>query len=183
MNKMDALQKWWADPEVVVVPARQTEQIIEWLGQQSPDTWHQVVMTWNYDYGDKVLSWILAQENCDRGTAARIFLVEGVGHWLWDAFGDKNNANDETHVCNIVLRNWSRYKSGELKHGYDIPDQMLELVQKKGGMGFLKNYPLQEIMGYEGSREAVSQYGSEDGKIVVALDFWMKAKGIELTEL
>lgn len=180
MDKMDALQKWWADPEVVVIPARQTEQIIEWLGQQSPDTWHQVVMTWNYDYGDRVLSWILEQENCDKGTAARIFLVEGVGHWLWDAFENESNAQDKAHVCNMVLRNWRRYRTGELKHGYDIPEQILQLVQEKGDKGGFENSPLQEIISYEGNREAVSKYGSEDGKIVIAFDFWMKSKGFEL---
>ncbi|SFU13938.1 protein of unknown function [Pseudovibrio denitrificans] len=182
MDQMDVLYKWWADPEALIVPAGETDQIIEWLAQQTPDTWHQVVMSWNYDYGDRVLSWILAQENCDQGTAARIFLVEGVGYWLWDVLADVNVANDKTNVCRLVLDNWHRYTSAELKPEYkDIPDQLIESLKKIDDDHYLSSTPFKEIMAYEGTREPSSKYASDDGKIVIALDHWMEAKGIEIT--
>ena len=101
MDVITALNQWWADPDVLIVPAGEPEKTIEWLKDQTPETWHQVVMTWNYDYGDNVLTWILNQENCDRGTAARIFRVEGFGHWLHDIA----LADDKNHVCNVALAN------------------------------------------------------------------------------
>ncbi|KZK80272.1 hypothetical protein PsW64_02836 [Pseudovibrio sp. W64] len=183
MDHYDVLCKWWADPEVLIIPADETDQIIEWLGHQTPDTWHQVVMNWNWDAGNEVLSWILAQDNCDKGTAAYIFLVEGVGHWLWGALADADKAHDTKHICRIVLDNWHRYITGELKHEYDddIPDQLIEMLREKGDEHQLADTPLKEIMHYEGTRGAVSKYASEDGKIVIALDYWMKTKSLEIT--
>ncbi|EFO34065.1 conserved hypothetical protein [Roseibium sp. TrichSKD4] len=174
------MQQWWADQEAVLYPAEQVPKIIEWLGYQTPDTWHQIVLTWNYDFSLEVLAWILEQENCDRGTAARVFLVEGVGYWIWDALDDEARAMDETHVCNIVLRNWKRYKTSELKHGYDVPKKIIELVSNKSFTGHLAKSPVKEILDYDGKREANSKYASEDGKIVIDFDFWVKSKGIEL---
>lgn len=181
MDRMEVLSKWWSDPDVVICPAGETERIIEWLGQQTPETWHQVVMTWNYDYGVEVLLWIVSQDQCDRGTAARIFLVEGVGHWLWDALGDAGKASDEPHVCRAVLENWKRYSTAEFIHKFDVPDRILELIEEKGSESRFANSPLKEIIDYRGTRDAVSKYESEDGKIVVSLDHWMKSNGIAMS--
>ncbi len=178
MTEFDALMQYWTDPEVLVIPAGETDRIIEWLGQQTPNTWHKAVMTWNYDYGDKVLSWILQQDSCDRGTAARIFLDEGFGHWL----GDKDLANDENHVCLIALDNWHRYTAGALKHGMTVSEADHSKVQDVADWPEYANLPLAEIIGYEGTRDARSKYGSEDGKIVIAFDYWLKEKGIEITQ-
>ena len=182
MNKMDALGLWWVDPAVVIIPAGETTRIIDWLAQQTPDTWHQIVMNWNYDYGYEVLAWILEQDNCDKGTAARIFLVEGVGHWLWDALGDTGSIGDEHHLCRVVLRNWHRYRAGELRPKYMVPDAALELLRKSESHPLLTNTPILEIMNFEGVRDAFSKYDSEDGKVVVSLDHWAKENGIEIDE-
>lgn len=168
---------WWAAPDVVIIPARATRNIIEWLNEQDSDTWHNVVMSWNYDYGDEVLSWILKQDECDRGTAARIFLVEGLGRWL----GDEQLANDRNHLCHIALSNWQRYKRGELHHGLEIPHDRKTWVNEVSKQACYANMPIQNIMNFTGKREAVSKYGSDDGKIVVAFKHWIKTQGIVIT--
>jgi hypothetical protein len=49
MKEMDASFKFWADPNDVIVKEGQPDAIIDWLGKQTPETWHRVVMTWNDD--------------------------------------------------------------------------------------------------------------------------------------
>lgn len=112
MKEMGAYFKYWADPNDVIVKEGQPDAIIDWLSKQTPGTWHRVVMTWSDDHGDKVLSWILSQNRCDRGTAARVGDVEGLGHWL----GEKKLAQDPDHLCSIGLKNWAGYGTGELRH-------------------------------------------------------------------
>lgn len=179
MDQMEMMMEYWGDPDVLIVPAGETDQIIEWLKGQTPDTWHQVVMRWNYDYGDKVLAWILDQDACDRGTAARVFLVEGCGHWLWEALSEEGAKPDPSHVCRIVLRNWHSYKTGEFNGHYDdgVPEALLDLAAKNGESSECAGTPYKEILAYEGRRAPNSKYESEDGKIVIAMDYWMKEKG------
>lgn len=178
MKKMDALFKYWEDPSCVIVPVGQTEKIIRWLSQQTPETWHCVAMTWNYDYNDKVLSWILQQDRCDKGTAARIFDVEGVGHWI----GDKSLADSQNHLCSIVLRNWNRYQTGKFHHEPQDRALIQERVRKSMADGLYAGTPILDVAQYSGTRKAVSEFESEDGKIVVAFDHWVQTNGIEITE-
>ena len=42
---------------------------MKWLAAHGPDEWHQVVISWNWDGGYSVFSWIAAQPACDRATA------------------------------------------------------------------------------------------------------------------
>jgi hypothetical protein len=179
MKKMDAMFAYWADPDYVVIPAGQTERIIDWLAQQDPDTWHKVAQGWNFDNGDDVLTWILDQDRCDRGTAAHVFLVEGVGHWLWDVLGG-HAAPDDPHLCKTVLKNWTRYQTGDLKHHYDIPQDLFDLIAKKPEHPLSHDPALRAILAYEGTRDAESIYESQDSQIVIDFDHWIKAKGITL---
>ena len=178
MKKMDALFKYWGDPNYVIVNAGQPDAVIDWLSKQTPETWHRVVMTWNYDHEDKVLSWILNQEKCDKGTAARVFDVEGLGHWL----GDRQLASNPNHLCSIVLKNWQRYRSGEFNHRPQDKKGILEQVRKHMADGLYVGTPILEVVQYEGSRDAVSEFEAEDGKIVVAFDHWAKTNGVEITD-
>lgn len=138
-------------------------------------------MTWNYDYADEVLAWILQQERCDKGTAARVFLVEGMAYWLFDAAKNADLANDETNVCRIVLKNWHRYRTSEFNHNYEVSEEMLNNVLGMRTEDYLVDTPLEEIMTYQGKHDAVSDYESSDGRIVVSMNVWMKSKGIEIS--
>jgi hypothetical protein len=177
MKKMDALYKYWEDPNYIVVRSGQPELTIAWLSEQTPETWHHVVMTWNYDYHDKVLSWVLRQENCDRGTAARVFDVEGLGHWLWDP----KLSTDKDHLCSIILEQWHLYRSAEFLHHPQDHERLLAHVDKCLGNGLYANTPILEVARYSGVRDAQSMFESEDGKIVVAFDYRVKKNGIEIS--
>ena len=182
MKKFDAMMQWWSDDDAIIIPAGEDARIIDWLQQQDADTWHQVVLSWNYDHGDKVLPWILTQDKCDQGTAAQVFFVEGIGHWLWDALADTKKAQDPDHLCSLVLKNWSRYRTSELKpNAQNIPDSLAKMILEKGDQGHFAGTPLSDIMRYCGTRETVSKFASEDGKIVIDLEYWIKSKGIEIT--
>lgn len=178
MKKMDALFKYWEDPNYIIIEAGQPEKIIDWLSQQTPDTWHRVVMTWNYDYEDRVLSWILQQENCDKGTAARVFDIESLGHWL----GNAKLAENENHLCSIILKNWERYSTGEFRHNPQNEKMLLEKVRKHVENGLYANTPILGVAQYSGSRDAQSEFESQDGRIVVAFDHWVRTNGIEIAE-
>lgn len=178
MEMMDALYKYWQDPSYIVLEAGQPELTIDWLAKQTPETWHSVVMTWNYDYHDKVLSWVLEQEDCDKGTAARVFAIEGRGHWL----GDENLATDENHLCSIILRNWGRYRTAELDHNPKDRKALVESVKAHIGNGLYVDTPILEVAQHSGTRAANSKFESQDGKIVVAFDHWLEANGIEISD-
>jgi hypothetical protein len=182
MNLFDAYNLWWADPSNLIIPAGKTEEILDWLTRQTPDTWHQVASSWNYDWQDDAVAWILEQDACDKGTAAQVFRVLGGGYWLTEVFNDPAKYDDEGALCKIILKNWHRYKSGELKPIAEVPAFVMKMVEEKGDAPPFKNTPLKEIMTYSGTRGSESMYGSEDGKIVVTLDYWMESKGYELTK-
>jgi hypothetical protein len=47
--------------------------MLSWLPDQTPAVWHQIAMSWNWGDGIEPLDWIVAQPNCDKGTAQTIF--------------------------------------------------------------------------------------------------------------
>lgn len=49
------------------------DRLIEWLGRADPAEWHCAALTWNWDDGLGPLRWIIAQPNCDAGTAIHLF--------------------------------------------------------------------------------------------------------------
>ena len=100
----DAYDKWWADPEAEVVSCGNPEPVIEWLKGKSADDWHAIATSWNYDYGSEVLAWILEQEECDRGTAAHVFLTEAQGHWLDDALRNDPEAKKAGQFATSFLQ-------------------------------------------------------------------------------
>lgn len=178
MEKMDALFEYWKDPSYVILTEGQPDAVIDWLSKQTPETWHRVVMTWNYDYEDRVLMWILNQERCDKGTAARVFDVEGLGHWL----GDEKLTRNQNHLCSIILANWNRYETGEFRHNPQDEKLILERVEHYLADGMYVGTPILEIVQYQGSRDASSEFEAEDGKIVVAFDHWVRTNAIEITK-
>lgn len=48
------------------------DSLMEWLGRAGPVEWHCSALTWNWDDGLGPLPWIIAQPNCDAGTAIHL---------------------------------------------------------------------------------------------------------------
>lgn len=47
--------------------------LLRYLPQYSPEMWHQIAMSWNWDNGYDVLRWIISQPICDKGTALLLY--------------------------------------------------------------------------------------------------------------
>jgi hypothetical protein len=48
--------------------------------------------------------------------------------------------------------------------------------------GMYAGTPILGVVQYAGSRDALSEFEAEDGKIVVAFEHWTKTNGIEITD-
>ncbi|HEX4183054.1 MAG TPA: DUF4274 domain-containing protein [Caulobacteraceae bacterium] len=46
---------------------------LAWLQENGPDEWHRWATSWNWDHGTELFEWIVAQPNCDKGTALSIY--------------------------------------------------------------------------------------------------------------
>ncbi|MFW2541431.1 DUF4274 domain-containing protein [Primorskyibacter sp. 2E107] len=176
---MQAMAKYWAAPDTLVVEAGDPAAMIAWLEKQDVDTWHRVVQSWNYDSGDAVLRWILSRPECDRGTAAQVFLVEGLGHWINGVAADPRKFDDENHICRVVLDHWSHYEQGVLKpHEEHLPAALMARITALYDRPPFEGTAFRAIMEYQGERDAVSKYASEDGKIMVDFNYWAKVNGV-----
>lgn len=57
------------------------EEVIKWLGQQTPETWHDVASGFNWGFSwEQVLGWIVEQPDCDLATALQVFAVSEYAH-------------------------------------------------------------------------------------------------------
>jgi len=83
---------------------------IEWLEERGPDEWHGFVAEWNWDYGSRIVMWVLRQERCDKATAILAFCRNGSD----DVFTDKNTydayhtpePDDRVRFAQEVLARW-----------------------------------------------------------------------------
>ncbi len=180
MKHMDALFQYWAEPDYIIIDANKTDEIIAWLEQQTPETWHNVALTWNYDAGDRVMRWMLDQDTCDKGTAAQIFCVEGVGTWLGEAVAATDLAKDKEHLCQVALSRWDSYETGDFKPNYSVPEHVFSMIEEQADNPLFSGRPIKEILSFQGQRKAVSEFGSQDGMIVVDFDHWLGLKGITI---
>lgn len=94
--------------------------IIEWLKRQGTAEWHGYVERHQWDGGTTApLDWIVAQPDCDAGTAATIFWMGEPDYYL-------DGANDDHEVARLILeiaRRWGgegfsqgRFASDEGSH-------------------------------------------------------------------
>jgi hypothetical protein len=59
------------------------------LTQASPEEWHQVAWSWNWDNGVEELRWIIRQPTCDRGTALLVYWYGGPRYFAQYASRDE----------------------------------------------------------------------------------------------
>lgn len=52
---------------------------LDLIKQMSPDDWHEIARTWNWDHGVVELDWITQQRDCDRATAVYILCAGRCG--------------------------------------------------------------------------------------------------------
>ncbi|SLN22070.1 DUF4274 domain-containing protein [Pseudooctadecabacter jejudonensis] len=179
MPRWEAEMMYSGDPDIVVA---QGSDVIPWLSQQGPETWHVVATGWNYGYGVDPLRWILTQQACDRGTAAQVFLVEGMGHWLWDVRANARVFDDDTHLCRLILDRWDSYGGSAFRPTVPVHENQYRDAKAMQDAPPLADTPLAQILDYQGEGQAVSKYEAMDGKIVQSFDRWLDGKGITPTD-
>lgn len=72
----EALASWAGDDEI---GARFTA----WLATgATPEDWHRVALSWNWDQGSDPLWWMIVRPGCDKATALVVFWGAQPGHYL-----------------------------------------------------------------------------------------------------
>ena len=157
------------------------EDFLRWVKVQSPDTWHEIVLGWDYNCGDRddVLAWILDQPNCDLGTVAQFFFTAALG--LADEDPEKLSPLYRRGWLQMkrVADNWQRghYVRSELKHRvepYDIKyyDDLVARRQAEGNpLPWTVPGPQERRFGM---REPDSSYSYKPGHLRLTFAVWKR---------
>lgn len=178
MNIADQFQLWETEGKVGV----SSDQLQDWMAKQSPDTWHKIAMSWQYDCEATPLLWMVNQPACDFGTACQIFGTEG-HNWMtnptWQEL-DHDSYRTSWKMCDKIIERWhaNSFPTSELKPATGVmkTHKLMESRHKDAGRSLTWVVP-EHVYQYEGSREAQSQYASHDGQIYWDFDFWRKLAG------
>lgn len=125
------------------VDARQQgflDELIDWMGDKSPDERHQVAVLYNWDHGDAPLLWILGQPDCDRATAFMLFWLSAPSsclNYATEAEAEMNYAAVAYRVAHRVLDvakagGYTRAEIAEASLGMMSRDQWTEHAAKAG---------------------------------------------------
>lgn len=89
-----------------------------WLLEQSPRTWHQVALSWNWDYGIEDLDFILDQPSCDAGTALSLYTLSEPNYFA-DRFTSLKRIKEECPweypVADFAARICERWAAGHFR--------------------------------------------------------------------
>ena len=92
---------------------KRSQMLFDWLPTVGPDDWHRVASSWNWDYGDDPLRWIIQQEQCDKATALHVFWHGEPGHYYRSGAVDRDSLKDALGYVE-----------------YDTYDMLVEIVQR-----------------------------------------------------
>ena len=161
------------------------DRVIEWLKLQTPDTWHAVSESHNYDSSVEPLLWIVQQPEVDLGTLVNLFSIDAE-NWT--------NEPDVTKIETYYHAAWRTVKAAERKMASGIFGSK-ELIPSHSSDAASWVYQPEDLMktglppafhlplaarGYEGKRHAVSDYMAADGLITWTLDKFISETGLKL---
>lgn len=152
--------------------------LVNWLAQQTPDTWHAVLSNWNYDYGIQPLRWVVWQPQCDQATAASIFFTDAL-NWIGypTLEGVPRAYRKAWLLCKAIAFNWSRgrYPRAELNSSHD-PERVTRYQRAIASIaaegGILPFKISEEACRVFNGRRPVSDYTSMDGQVLYSFDAW-----------
>ncbi|MDD1522234.1 MULTISPECIES: DUF4274 domain-containing protein [Bradyrhizobium] len=171
------LAEWRVCPNAKL--STEPEDFLRWIKLQTPDTWHVIVESWDYNSDNRldVVEWIFAQPTCDLGTAAQFFFTAGL-------FNDDPEQLSPVYrrIWNLMKRiadNWQRgfYARNELQpsvepSGLDYYDE-LAARRKAAGHPLLLIVPEPEARRF-GSRRSNSAYFYEHGHLRLEFTEWRR---------
>ena len=89
-----------------------------WLKEQDPDVWHATIAYLNWDNSVRILKWMVAQPQCDKATAARIFWLASPGFHACEIASGKGVAawSESWPLVETILEKWRSgfYRRAEL---------------------------------------------------------------------
>jgi hypothetical protein len=173
------LAEWYACPYSKL--SSEPEDFLRWIKVQTPDTWHVIVESWDYNDGDRddVIEWIFDQPNCDLGTAAQFFFTAGLANEEPEKLSPLYRRS--WHLMKRIADNWQVgfYVRNELQHSVEPSDMTHydELVARREAEG----RPLRwKVPGPKarrfGARRPVSAYWYEHGHLKLGFAAWKRQR-------
>lgn len=158
------------------------DDLIAWLADQTPDTWHTVASGWNYDTEPTPLLWIARQERCDKATAANLFFTDACDWLSYPSIEVVPPCYRAAwSVCKEVADRWSagfysrsQLRTRDLRHEIICYLRIVVTMQAKG-----EPIPFgipDEAYGLHRGREAISDYTSSDSHIFYSFDAWRRQR-------
>jgi hypothetical protein len=100
-----------------------------WLQENGPDEWHRWACNWNMDHGIDLFEWIVAQPNCDKGTALTIYYRAQPDYYTRFASLDEANADsfgdDAIDLMILICKTWSAYSTYAYRPDAFVCDEYL----------------------------------------------------------
>lgn len=170
MNLTEFTNRWYE--EARITDTDHEKELLEWLNQQTPDDWHAIISNWNYDSGSAALKWIVSHPDCDMGTAIQLFLtdVDWLAYEKSDLQPYNHDAFDTIHIARKRL----------LDESFINKELIPQVTYSKDDLN--QSYP-SIIRSYVGSRQAQSDYMSEDGSIYLTPTAFAKNIGIDYSAI
>jgi Domain of unknown function (DUF4274) len=158
--------------------------LLRWVQVQTPDTWHELIESWNYNNGGRlnsVLGWIIDQPNCDLSTAAKFFFTCAIGLADQEPSSLDSWYRGDWELMKRVADNWSRglYSQAELRLGVDASDIRYydDLVEQRNERGQPLAWKIPDPQSRRfGTRSHVSAYHFEHGHLSLSFATWMRVR-------
>jgi len=178
--QQEALQSQWRQcPRAKL--SSEPEDFLRWIKVQTPDTWHVIVLAWDYNSADRddVIEWIFEQPTCDLGTVAQFFFTAAIGLADQDPEELSPGYRRKWLLMKRVADNWERghYLRNELQHSVEASDikyyDGLVAGREADGRPLLWKVPGPDARRF-GSRRPDSAYCYEPGHLKLNFSVWKR---------
>ncbi|MGY4407756.1 DUF4274 domain-containing protein [Bradyrhizobium sp. USDA 3315] len=173
--------QYWPCPHAAL--STEPDDFLLWIKDQTPDTWHVIVDSWDHNSHDRdsVIEWIFEQPNCDLGTAAQYFFIAALGLANEEPAQLSSGYRRKWHLMKRVADNWQRghYLRNELQPSTQPSDVQYydELVARREASGrpLPWTVPGPKLRRF-GGRQANSAYFYEDCHLRLGFTAWKQQR-------
>ncbi|MEQ1492857.1 MAG: hypothetical protein ABL932_20115 [Terricaulis sp.] len=154
----------------------EAETLLGLIEQMSPDDWHEIALTWDWNWGTSELEWITKQRECDRATAVFVLCSGSPGD-----VARQRARRDEDEIAPFIRDLAARVEGGFYQNaafGLALPmRQRLAFEAELATARATGTSPWQiptELISYEGPRPHEPRYAVSDGRAHFAYSFWLQ---------